>query len=483
MERRAQAIATSDDAWLDELEQGRQPARGVPSESKLRTSRVGRAVSGPLRGPLREPLRVGRQSTEFLRTTPGKIICMMVALTVLLLASGLAMSQSMAQRNRSLETVMDATEPMSAAAHLLTTSLLTADTIAASAFVQPGALPKEDMARYTAAIDQAIISAAQIYEGAVEADSETTARIKELVTEIQRDLPVYAGINERAKVNQRMGNPVGVAYMSEASGVMRTRMLVNAEELNDLTRQDVAEEMRRLSQPQWATLSGLAAALLALAAAQWWLWRTFRRRLNRGFLAATLAVLVAIAWVGASNYQMWRSGSVEYARAAQPWEELTAARIRALEARTDETFALLRRQSVAQSAREFDATANSVSGALDTADAYGGNTDTVDTVAAARANLNGWAAEHAELVSALDSGSYDRAMRILNTRDPATSTAYRDLDGNLSELIASSREATRTYIDESLDATRAVSLAVAILSILAVLCIWIGIRHRLGEYL
>lgn len=472
MERRAQAIATSDDAWLDELERGRQPARGVPSESKLRSGRVSRAV--------REPLRVGRQGAEFLRTTPGKIICMMVALTILLLASGLAMSQSMAQRNRSLETVMDATEPMSADAHLLTTSLLTADTIAASAFVQPGALPKEDVARYTAAIDQAIISAAQIYGGAVEADSATTDRIKELVTEIQRDLPMYTGINERARVNQRMGNPVGVAYMSEASGVMRTRMLAAAEELNTLTRQNVAEEMRRLSQPQWATLSGLAAALLALAAAQWWLWRTFRRRLNRGFLAATLAVLVAIAWVGASNYQMWRSGSVEYARAAQPWEELTAARIRVLEARTDETFALLRRQSVAQSAREFDATANSVSGALDTADAYGGN---AETVAAARTNLDGWAAEHAELVSALDSGSYERAMRLLNTRDPATSPAYRDLDGRLSELIASSREATRTYIDESLDATRAVSLAVAILSILAVLCIWIGIRHRLGEYL
>lgn len=460
------AGSAGDDAWLDEL-------AAAPRDGAL--TRV-------VRGPLRVPARMRRRGKAFAATTPGQIVAMMLVLTIMLLAAGFSMSQSMSQRNRALETVLDAAEPMSASAHLLSTSLLQADTVAAGGFVQAGPLTREDVAVYVASIDQAVTAAADIHAGAVEADTPLSRRIAQLVTEVVRDLPVYTGLNERAKVNQRMGNPVGVAYMSEASGIMRERMLVAAEEINELTRKVVADEMRRLSQPQWVPLSGLLAALVLLLAAQWWLWRIFRRRLNRGFLAATLAVVVAIAWVGVSNYQSWRSGSVEYASAAQPWEELTAARIDALETRTDETFALLRRQSVAQSAQGFDDMYGGVRAALQTAESYGGADE---EVARAREHLDGWAAEHRELTTALNSGSYDQAARLLDTRDagPQDASPYRQLDEDLSELITASREATRAYIDDSLDATRAVSAAVALLSVVAVACIWVGIRRRLGEYL
>lgn len=458
-----QSIA-SDDAWLDELEARPQHPR----------------LHGVIHGPLAGPLRLGRRSKAFAQTTPGRIIVVMVLLTGMLLAAGLSMSQSMAGRNQSLDTVREATEPMSAAAHLLSTSLLRADTIAAGGFVQPGPLSHEDVQAYSAALDTAVSSAGEIYKGAVEANSPSSDRIEELVGEIQRDLPVYAGLNERARVNQRMGNPVGVAYMSEASSIMRSRMQVAASEINALTRADVAKEMRRLSQPQWVPLSGLLAALGFLVLAQWWLWRVFRRRFNRGFLAGTLAVVVALTWAGVSNYQSWRNGSVGYEQAAQPWEELTAARIDALETRTDETFALLRRQSVVHSSRAFDGTYASVSEALATAEAYGGEQQLIDD---ARDALRTWAFDHNELVGALNSGSYDQAAALLASDRAAGEAPFRQLDAALSELIASSRQDTQTYIDASLDATRRVSAVVALLSVLAVMCTWLGIRRRLGEYL
>lgn len=454
----------SDDAWLDELE-----AR--PSHPRLH---------GVIHGPLAGPLRMGRRGRAFAQTTPGRILVVMVLLTAMLLAAGLSMSQSMASRNKALDTVGEATEPMSAAAHLLSTSLLRADTIAAGSFVQPGPLSEEDMKAYAAAIDTAVSSAGEIYKGAVEANSATSERIEELVSDIQRDLPVYTGLNERARVNQRIGNPVGVAYMSEASNIMSTRMQVASSEINALTREDVAKEMRRLSQPQWVPLSGLVAALGFLVLTQWWLWRVFRRRFNRGFLAGTLAVVVALSWAGVSNFQSWRSGSVGYERAAQPWEELTEARIEALETRTDETFALLRRQSVVHSSRAFDATYASVSSAVDTAEEYGGSQELID---AARDALRTWAYEHNELVAALNTGSYDQAAALLASGSTAGEAPFRELDAALSQLIASSREDTRAYIGESLDATRQVAAVVALLSVLAVICIWIGIRRRLGEYL
>ncbi|MBX4384519.1 hypothetical protein K4G98_28565, partial [Mycobacterium tuberculosis] len=76
-----------------------------------------------------------------------------------------------------------------------------ADTIAAGGFVQPGPLSEEDTRAYAAAIDTAVTAAGEIYKGAVDADSPSSARIEALVGDIQRDLPVYAALNERARVN------------------------------------------------------------------------------------------------------------------------------------------------------------------------------------------------------------------------------------------------------------------------------------------
>lgn len=511
---------TADDAWLDELE--RTPTR--------------RTFGMVVRDYATGPARLVRRSASFLATTPGKLIAMMIVLTLALLAAGLAMSNSMAKRQDSLDTLVTATEPMSNSAHLLFTSLSQADTVATTGFVQPGMLTEEEMQLYQASLDRAVTASNDVYRGSVEAErAEDSEEILELVTSIQRHIPVYSALMERALVNQRMGNPVGVAYMSEASGIMREQMLDDADRLYTLTQRQVAREMARLSAPQFVPLSGLLAALFFLLVAQWWLWRTFRRRLNRGFLVATASMLVAVLWVSVSNLQLWQSGFVGFARAAEPWEQLTSARIDAQEARTDETFALLRRQSVAQSSRSFDTTHQKIEDALDAAavaladrtargvatglegtaggaggagaaGAGAGPVDTETLITSARVSLDEWSENHAALLAAIDNGQYQEAVVLLTGQDPGEggadaegadahavddnslagrvgATAYRKLDADLQQLIAISRGSTREYITASLDATRLVSGAVALLSLLAVLCIWIGIRHRIGEYM
>lgn len=420
------------------------------------------------------PARFLRRTSHFFGATPGQIVTMMVVLTLALVAAGAAMSQSMASRQRALDTVLTATEPMAHSAHLLYSSLSQADTVATTSFVQPGLLSQEQLALYMASIDRAAVTAAEIYEGAVAVDLDVT----EDVTEILRDLPIYTALMERAKVNQRQGNPVGVAYMSEASTVMREQMLPAADRLSRRTQDEVAAEVVRLSSPQWVPLSGLFAALLFLLLAQWLLWRIFRRRLNRGFLAATAAIVVAIAWVGVSNFQSWHSGAVGFERAAQPWEELTSARLQAQESRTDETLALLSRQSVTRSVQTFDETVADVTEALDSFEALHGADP---TVASARAALERWASQHETLVNQLADGEFEAATTTLNAR-PGTDAGYGQLDDDLRDLINTSRENTRVYINASLDATRLVSTAVAVLTLVAVACIWIGIRRRLGEY-
>ena len=484
--------STSDDAWLDELE--RAPTR--------RTFRM------VIRDYATGPARLARRGASFVATTPGKLVVIMLVLTFALLAAGMAMSSSMSKRQDSLDTLVTATEPMSNSAHLLFTSLSQADTVATTGFVQPGMLTQEERQLYLASLDRAVTASNDVYRGSVEADSaQDSEEILDLVSSIQRHIPVYSALMERALVNQRMGNPVGVAYMSEASGIMREQMLDDADRLYTLTQRQVARAMARLSAPQFIPLSGLFAALIFLVAAQWWLWRTFRRRLNKGFLVATASMLVAVLWVSVSNLQLWQSGFVGFARAAEPWEQLTAARIDAQEARTDETFALLRRQSVAQSSRSFDATHEKIVDALratnvvlaEYSERHGSaaSAETEHLITSAHVSLAEWQDNHAALLQAIDNGQYQEAVVLLTGQEPGDegepggaaragevgATAYRQLDSDLQDLIAISRGSTREYITASLDATRLVSGAVALLSLLAVLCIWIGIRHRIAEYM
>ena len=69
------AAPTSDDAWLDELE--RVPTR--------------RALGAIVRDYATGPARMARRGASFLATTPGKLIAMMLVLTLALLAAGAAM--------------------------------------------------------------------------------------------------------------------------------------------------------------------------------------------------------------------------------------------------------------------------------------------------------------------------------------------------------------------------------------------------------
>lgn len=462
-----------DDDWLDTLE-------GHPQR---------RTFKQFLQDSMASPARWVRRISMFASTTPGQIIAMMLVLTIALVAAGFSMSQSMATRQRALDSLLNATEPMANSANSLYSSLSQADTISTTSFVQPGLLTQEQLGSYLAALDSSAATAVAIHEGAVAAvDKQTGEEISTLVTDILRDLPVYAALMERAKVNQRLGNPVGVAYMTEASSVMRGQMLDTADELTRLTQAEVAEEMRRLSAPQWVPLSGLVAALIFLALAQWWLWVVFRRRLNRGFLAATAAILVAVTWVSVANFEAWQNGAVGFETAAEPWQRLADSRIDAQESRTDETLALLSRQSVMRSSQSFELTHANISAALDSAERNGGPGISEETIASARTALADWSAAHNQLIAMLSDGRFEAAIDLLNAEEfevgrPGSAATFAQLDADLEALTEQTRENTRAYINASLDATRLVSSAVALLTLVAVVCIWFGIRRRLREYM
>ena len=463
---RPEELVEHEDAWLDLLEET-PPQKGLRG---LRT-RLVEYMGGTGRW-------VG-EAWVFVTSTVGKLLLMLVVLTLLMFAGASSASQAAASRESELQTLLNATEPMSDSAHTLYTSMSQADTLATTSFIQPGLQTAESHLGYQEAIDAAVVAADEVLRGSVQTRAEDTERVQDLVRDIQRLMPQYTGLMERAQANQRVGNPLGVAYMSQASTLMHSKMLVKAQVILDITRDQVEHEMERLTGAQLVPLSGLLAALIALAIAQWVLWLMFRRRLNKGFLVATALSLATIIWLGASNMAAWNISQHDFASTARPYEQLTVARTAAQEMRTAETVTLLTRNAQNRNASMNDTVAE-VSTALD-AIATDSN---LDAVTAARNALSNWSTAHAEMMEALQSGDYDKAVSLAADGDEQTSrTAFSVLDKTLADLISTSRFQLRDHISDALGTTRHVSEGIMILMLGAIIMVWVGARPRVQEYL
>lgn len=456
----------------------------------------------------------------FFGTTPGKMVIGMIVLTAALLAAGLSMANSVANRQSELNHLLTSTEPMSNSAHNLYMSLSLADTIATTGFVQAGVEPAETREQYLRAIDSA---AAEATAAVLDSDDDDKY-IQQLAVQIQRELPVYAGLVEAARANNRAGNAVGAAYMSNASAMMRDDILPAAASLFRLSSGNVSEQQDRLTRPQWVPLSGLVAALLFLALAQYWLWRISQRRFNRGFVTATLMMAFALLWVSGTNVYTWHLGSRGFAEASTPWDSLTQARIDAQRTRTEEILALVQRRTNYNPSLEFSSTNSRISAALDdfeqstalntatgeSAPNYESEAAEASSIEQARDALQEWDEAKAHLLRALDSGNYEKALALAtdasvgtgaegleqSAQRPADETAtsgtnqtlssaaaFEKLDTALANLIATARDSMRSYLSESLAALNLVAAAVSLLSVLSVLSIWLGIRPRMVEYL
>ncbi|MGX7906271.1 hypothetical protein ACVNSK_08525 [Corynebacterium propinquum] len=497
--------AHAQDHWLDEAE-----TTDAPGMSFIRRF---------FRSSFSSSTQIITRVFGFFGTTPGKMVVGMIVLTASLLAAGLSMANSVSNRQTELNHLLTSTEPMSNSAHKLYMSLSLADTIATTGFVQAGVEPENTREQYLGAIDSA---AAEATSAVLDSDDDEEY-LRQLAVQIQRQLPVYTGLVEAARTNNRAGNAVGAAYMSNASAMMRDEILPAAASLFRLSSNNVSEQQDQLTRPQWVPLSGLVAALMFLGLAQYWLWRISRRRLNRGFAAATVMMVVALLWVSGTNVYTWHLGSRGFTEASTPWDSLTQARIDAQRTRTEEILALVQRRTNYNPSLEFSSTNKHISAALDdysnssalrtaaetsadegSADKASADATDLSTIDEARTALQEWDEAKAHLLRALDSGNYEQALALATdstmgaqgsgadstgtagsgtNQTMSSAAAFEKLDAALATLIANARDSMRSYLSESLAALNLVAAAVSLLSLLSVLAIWLGIRPRMVEYL
>ncbi|MFI5714593.1 hypothetical protein [Nocardia sp. NPDC051750] len=403
----------------------------------------------------------------FAQSSPGRLIGIGLLLVVLCLGSGAITAATVHDRQRDLDVLLADTEPDAHAAHRLYTSLSVADAAAATAFISGGLEPEQVRDRYSQALGEA---GAELVTLSGDDAEDDRRRI-----DIGSGLPVYAGLVETARANNRVGYPIGAAYLSEASHEMQNELLPTAEQLYIRRADAVDGAQDRHVRPPWLAILPLVVALGALVWAQRLLARVWHRTFNPGLLLASGAVLILLLWTVIAGSVSAASMSSGRSDGTVPAARLTEGRILAQQARSAETLKLVRRDTTGDYDRAFDANITRLNELL------AGHNDRATTDA--RAALLHWLAAHQRMNDTLNRGEFSRAATIATGPGAENATVHVEaLDNALGAGITDTRETLRSNIFHSARVLDYLAPGAVILGIAAAAYISFGIWPRLREY-
>ncbi|WP_306750450.1 hypothetical protein [Saccharothrix yanglingensis] len=411
--------------------------------------------------------------TGLARSTPGRLSLLALLLIVVSLLVGAVTALSVQRRSAALEALADRSEPLAFAAQEVYRAMADADATAASAFLSGGVESAALRGRYEDDVAKAAAALSAATSGTARSE-----RVGGALATLSGQLPVYTGLVETARTHNRQGNPVGAAYLREASTLMRTRLLPAAQELYRVENANVVRDLEGAGSPPWAELLLGAAALAALVLAQRFLTRRTNRVLNPGLVVATAVTAVSLLWaLGASLLVVSHVSAAK--DGATLVDVLARARIATLTARGDETLTLVARGNGGDYENAY-AEADRVL-AEQLARARG---------LVASAHLDGavehhgrWREAHRQVREADVRGDHTVAVAVALGQDAAgAATAFDALDSELLAAIGAARAELTLAIGEARGALRGVVVAVAALALLAAAASTSGVWQRLKEY-
>jgi hypothetical protein len=422
--------------------------------------------------------------TAAARTTPGRYGVITIMLLVLGAAFGLVSAVSLDRRSDALAELVTSSEPLAIAAQDIYRALSDADATAASAFLAGGVEPREVRRRYENDLAQAGSALAAAASAAT-----TSEQAGRSITQLSTYLPVYSGLVEQARANNRRGVPLGAAYLREASGLMQSTLLPAARQLYESeTARLAATEDRAGPIPVAEVLLGLLA-IAALVAAQVYLRRRTNRVLNLGLLVATVASGLVLLWLVVAAVGVAVNVGQARDRGSALVQQLATARIAALEARGAETLTLVARGAGTEYEKQYAQRSDLLGGADGRSGLLGQARDGVDDptvrtlVQDAIDRQQVWRAAHAEIRRLDNSGAYGDAVLVaIGPQANGAGPAFTALDDSLGKAIGLSRQRFDAEI-ASARSTLAWSVpGVVLLTLIAVAgAVW-GMWQRLKEY-
>ncbi|MBO0805918.1 MAG: hypothetical protein J2P25_22960, partial [Nocardiopsaceae bacterium] len=289
---------------------------------------------GPGRGPAGSADPGRWRSRLGWGATPGRLRLALIALVTASLAWGALAGFTVSQYSSAANSVVTTSEPLTLDAQQIYHDLSDANDSAATAFLVGGLPPTSLTGRYTSDVNAA--------SAAIERVTALGGGSPDLVT-LSRNLPVYTGEIETARADNRLGYPLGAAYLREASNLMNAVLLPAAQRLYaaDNTRLTATGAQATGLPLVLVTIVACLAIGFALLQTSRWLARRTNRVLNTGLLAAGLAGLISLAWLAVAFFSAQSDLLTAQARGSVPVQALARADDVALQAHADESLTLI----------------------------------------------------------------------------------------------------------------------------------------------
>lgn len=419
-------------------------------------------------------------------TEPGRLRILGALLALLVVAFGAVTAWQMSDRSAAADDVLNKSQPLSTAAADIYRSLADANTAASSGFLAGGQETAESRKRYEDDIDTA---AAKLVTAANNSDPGSPSAAA--ITKLNKLLPEYKGLVERARTYNRQGFPVGGAYLRYANQKMQQEMLPAAEDLYKKENQRLRDDYADATPYPWAAIT---LGVLALAALAWTQHRTYRRTnrvLNHGLVAATAATTVVLLWL-VIGHSVARAGlNDSYDHGVRSLNVLHDARIASLKARGNENLTLVARgaETVKVGDKTVDAYDHDFAGDIGTlakgltearrlADDDSGATP----VTQAEGNMAEWRERHTAARAQDDNGNYEQALALVIGGKGATGECFDSVDANLAKALDHEQSEFRRAAGDGLDAMGGLTVGAAVLAVLGAVGAVLGIGRRLSEY-
>ncbi|SEP40630.1 hypothetical protein [Amycolatopsis saalfeldensis] len=435
-------------------------------------------------GLLELPGQAVRAVVKSAATTPGRLSVIAVGLVLLSLLAGLVATLSAQNKDDTISGLIDHREPLAVAAQQVFRSLSDADATAASAFLSVGTEPpalrqkyEQDIAEAGSALAKAASDTADVGDAAKQVDI------------LNQKIPVYTGIVETARANNRQGFPSGASYLREASQLMRTTILPAAQALYTADTTKLSDEQDASTSFPWAAVALLLVLVAALVLTQIYLTRRTNRVLNIGLLVATGAVILSLLWGGVALVIQGTLVAAGKTDGTSQVDVLVRARIAALQARADETLTLVARGDGDTYEQQFIKLADQLvgpdgkSGLLGKARDLAIGTPGQQKIEAAEQAARDWSLAHIQVRKLDNSGQYQEAVDFATSvsKDSAAA-AFQRLDANLQDAIDVCRQEFLDDTRSGENALTALAPGVGVLAVLAAAGVTVGVRERLREY-
>jgi hypothetical protein len=454
-------------------------------------SSVGVSPGPVARAPaVRRALRRSHLDTA---NTPGRLRLLLILLVVLSLAWGVVAVLTAEQHASAAANVVAVSEPLSFDAEQIYRSLSDADATEANAFLSGGLEPAAARQRYNSDITQASvrIEAASALVGSSAARTQlpsgqaSTAgsAIGDDLAILSAQLPVYTSEVGTAEANNRLGLPLGAAYLREASELLREKLLpaangIYTKENGLLT--SASAQATGLPLVVLAIIIGLGIGYVLFRSSRWLSQRT-HRVVNLGLLVAGIVGLVSLVWL-AGAFAVARSDLLAaQQQGSGPAGAFARAEVAALQAHADESLTLIDNSGDDSYQQDF-VTQEKILGpgsgtllaALRAPEGSG------VSVAAVTADAQAWYRAHAALRKLDDAGNHLLAVQSALSGQAATS--FAQLSTALNTGINAGQANFAVHARQGRDAFTGLEVGLIVASVLMAAGCARGLSRRLAEY-